>query len=73
MILVGFDRATKRFATEVAVPRGSWSAARQIANVPASDPDLLGSYSLTEAQVRQIATIAQIILDVRFEWVLEAS
>jgi hypothetical protein len=73
MILLGFDRATGRFATEVAVPHGSWRAAQQIANVPASDPDLSGSYSLTDAQVRQIAIVAQIILDVRFEWVLEAS
>jgi hypothetical protein len=73
MILVGFDRATGRFATEVAVPLGTWSAARQIANVPASHPDLLGSYWLTGTQVRQIATVTQITLDVQFDWFLEAA
>ena len=73
MILVGFNRATGRCATEVAVPLGTWSAARQIANVPASDPDLLGSYWLTGTQVRQIATVTQITLDVQFDWFLEAA
>src|SRR6516165_475962 len=72
-ILVGFDRSTGRFATEVAVPLGTWSAARQIAHVPASDPDLLGCYSLTDAQVRQLAAVTQIMLDVRFDWFLEAA
>jgi hypothetical protein len=73
MILVGFDRETGRFATEVAVPLGTWSAARQIASVPASGPDLLGSYWLTGAQVRQIATVPQIALDAEFDWFLEAT
>jgi hypothetical protein len=38
MTLVGYDRVTWRFAFAVTVPLGSWSAARQIANVPATTP-----------------------------------
>jgi hypothetical protein len=71
MKLVGFNRRTDRLAVEKAIPAEAASAVRTIANVPASDPDLLASYQLTEEQV--IAELARLTIEPdRFDYFLEA-
>lgn len=70
--IVGFDRPTAR-AVEHPVPPAAVPAARRIANVPATDPDLMGAYPLDTGQARQIAAVANITIDpARFDWFLEA-
>jgi hypothetical protein len=71
--VIGFDRSTERYATEVAVPRHVWAEARRIAIVPATDPDFKGSYPLDEVQVRQMAGVVGVRLDRRLDWFLEAN
>ena len=73
MKIVSYDRNTKGIAAEVRVPADAEGAARLIANVPASDPDLVAAYPLTRDQVRQIVAVAQIAIDPRgFDYFLEA-
>jgi hypothetical protein len=70
--VIGFDRSTERYATELAVPSHNWTKAREIAEVPASDPELMGSYPLDDVQARQIAAVTGLLMDPRLDWFLEA-
>ena len=54
--IVGYDRQTERLAVEHPVPPAAVPAAQAIANVPATDPDLIGAYPLDAEQARQIAS-----------------
>jgi len=71
--VIGFDRSTERYADEVVVQRHLWDDARRIAAVPATDPDLMGSYPLDEMQARQIAAVIGVRLNPRLDWFLEAN
>ena len=71
--IVGFDQR-ERVAFEAAIPAGAVSAVKKIAGVPASDPDLTGSYRLKIQQVREIADAAHIsVAPARFTYFLEAT
>jgi hypothetical protein len=70
--IVVFDGHTQRVAVEHPVPPAAVPAARRIANVPATDPDLMGAYPLDAEQARQIAAVANITIDPIFDWFLEA-
>ena len=49
------------------------TAALLIANVPPTDPDLVGAYPLTAEQARQIAELINITIEpAQFDWFLEA-
>ena len=54
MKIVGYDHNTEGLAVEVPVPADAVGAARLIANVPASNPDLVTTYPLTKDQARAI-------------------
>ena len=54
--IVGYG-ADDRVAVEKVVPPDVVAKARQLANVPADDPDLVTAYPLTEAQARAIADV----------------
>jgi hypothetical protein len=71
--IVGYDRQTERLAVEHPVPPAAVTAAMLIANVPPTDPDLIGAYPLTEEQARQIAEVANISIEpAQFDYFLEA-
>ena len=71
--IVGFDRHTERVAVEHPVPPAALTAAMLIANVPPTDPDLVGAYPLDADQARQIAELINITIEPdRFDWFLEA-
>jgi hypothetical protein len=71
--IVGFDRNTERVAVDHPVPPAVVPAARQIANVPLDDPDLVVAYPLDAKQARQIAELANITIEPdRFDWFLES-
>jgi len=71
--IVGFDRSSDLAAVELAVPRVVLAQVKRIADVPASDPDLLGSYPLDDRQVIKIAETAHITVDpVKYAYFLEA-
>jgi hypothetical protein len=61
--IVGYDRQTGRLAVEHPVPPAAVPAAQAIANVPATDPDLIGTYPLDAEQARQIAELANITIE----------
>ena len=61
--IVGFDRASDRATVEVDLPARALEAVRKIADVPSSDPDILGSYPLNERQIAMIAEVAHITID----------
>ena len=71
--IVGFDRSSDLAGIELNVPPQVLPRVMQIADVPDTDPDLLGCYPLDAVQVARIAEIAQIIIDPdRFIYFLEA-
>ena len=71
--IVGFDRHTERVSVEHPVPPAALTAAMLIANVPPTDPDLVGAYPLDADQARQIAELINITIEPdRFDWFLEA-
>jgi hypothetical protein len=71
--IVGFDRFSQVALVELDIPKLTLPKVREIAQVPDTDPDLLGSYPLTERQVAQIADVAQISVDPRgYSYFLEA-
>jgi hypothetical protein len=73
VVITGFDRITDELVSENVVPPGIVNIAREIANVPAGDPDIIGAYPLTERQVRAIADAAAItITPGPLEYFLEA-
>ena len=73
VVISGFDRGTDKLMIEVPLPAWAVSATRAISGVPVDDPDLVGAYPLTEDQVRQIAAVAQLVIDpAAFDWFIEA-
>jgi hypothetical protein len=62
--LVGYDRTTERVQSQHDIPAGRLPLIREIAHVPASDPDMIGSYPLEAAQARDVAGILNIKIDV---------
>ena len=58
IILSGYDRDTEFLVTLDIVPAHWLAAVSRIAAAPASDPDLLGVYPLTDAQAERIGELA---------------
>jgi hypothetical protein len=70
--IIGFDRQSDMAGVELDLPSELLDRVRIIANVPASDPDLIGSYQLDNAQIRQIAETTHLAFDPkRFSYFLE--
>ena len=53
--LVGYDRVTDRVADEHPVPAAVLPRAKQIARVPADDPDAAACYHLSSSGARDLA------------------
>jgi hypothetical protein len=71
--IVGYDRGTERVVAEHPIPPTTVTAAMPIANVPPTDPDLVGAYPLDAEQARQIAELINVTIDpANFDWFLEA-
>jgi hypothetical protein len=71
--IVGFGRRSERVAFEAHVPPPSVAKVRAIAKVPASDPDLTGSYPLDRRQIAAVAEEVHIHVDPsRLDYFLEA-
>ena len=56
--LTGYDKRTHKVGFEYPLREGRSSEVKQLAGVSVEDPDVLGSYPLTEQQVIAIAGIA---------------
>ena len=70
--IVGFD-GPEHPAFEVDVPPRAVNKVKKIAEVPSTDPDLMGSYPLNPRQVALIADPAHLTIDPsKFSYVLEA-
>jgi hypothetical protein len=71
--IIGFGRATDRIEVEVDVPAHALQAVMQIADVPASDLELIASYPLSERQLAMIAEAVHVTVDpAKFTYFLEA-
>jgi hypothetical protein len=60
--IVGYDRQTTSRRRTPRAP-AAVPAAQAIANVPATDPDLIGAYPLDAELARQIAELANITIE----------
>jgi hypothetical protein len=60
--IVGYDRATGRPTVSLDVPERRITRVKKIAGIATSD-DGLGSYPLTERQVREIAAVLECPID----------
>ncbi len=56
--LTGYDKNTEGVAVEYELPNQQANFVKRVAGVLAEDPDILGSYPLTEQQVIEIAGLA---------------
>ncbi len=71
--LTGYDKNTESVQVEYDLPDREASFVKQVAGVSSEDPDVLGSYPLTEQQVIQIAGVAGQPLNPRlYNYFLEA-
>jgi len=71
--IIGFDRSSELLAVELDVPSSAVDRVKKIADVPLSDPDLLGSCPLDEQQLARIAEAAHMAIDPsKFLYFLEA-
>lgn len=61
--LVGYDRVTERVAEEFDVPHNVIPAARELARVPADDPDAVMCYPLDPRQAQDLAAILNATID----------
>jgi hypothetical protein len=61
--LVGYDRASEHLAEEFEVPDSALSKAKELARVPADDPDAIMCYPLGVSGARALAEILQITVD----------
>lgn len=61
--IVGFDKSSELMASESEIPLAALPKVREIAQVPDTDPDLLGSYPLDAQQVKVIAELLHLSLD----------
>jgi hypothetical protein len=55
--LVGYDRQTDRMKVRFEIPEHLMPEVKNIAKVPADDPEAAWSYPLTEAKTRVIAQV----------------
>jgi hypothetical protein len=71
--IIGFGRASDRIEVEVDIPATALRTVMAIAEVPAGDPDLVGTYPLDERQTAMIADAVEVTVDPRkFTYFLEA-
>jgi hypothetical protein len=61
--LVGYDRLTERVAEEFAVPDAVLPRAKELAGVPADDPDAIMCYSLDAFGARDLAELIKARID----------
>jgi hypothetical protein len=61
--LVGYDRATELVAEEFAITPEKLQRARELAHVPADDPEVTGCYRLTAEEARELAWIIEARVD----------
>jgi hypothetical protein len=61
--LVGYDRATQRVADEYEVPDRVLARAKQLARVPAGDPDVMMCYPLGASEARDLADVLKARID----------
>ena len=61
--LVGYDRQTERVAEEFDVPDAVLPRARELARVPADDPDAIMCYPLDALRARDLADILRARID----------
>jgi hypothetical protein len=72
--VTAYDKKTEIRMAFFAVPKLVADAARRIARVPASDPDLTGVYPLTPEQIAEIGAKAGVRLDPdKYDYCLEAA
>nr|WP_294553022.1 hypothetical protein [uncultured Rhodopila sp.] len=70
--IIGFDHKTELAVIEEDIPAHLLMDVMRIADVPDTDPELLGCYPLTERQIADIAKAARISIDPeKFEYFLE--
>ncbi len=62
-ILVGYDRRTERVAEEFHVPDALLPKAKELARVPAEDPDALMCYPLDASEAQDLADLMQARID----------
>jgi hypothetical protein len=63
--LVGYDRVTERVAEEFDVPDAVLPKAKQLAGVPADDPDAVMCYPLEPSRARNLADILKAPIDTK--------
>jgi len=61
--LVGYDRATQRVVDEYEVPDRVLARARELARVPADDPEAMMCYPLDASEARELADILKARID----------
>ncbi len=71
--IIGFGRASDRIEVELDIPAAALRTVMDIAEVPSTDPDLIGTYPLNERQLAMIADAVDAAIDPRrFTYFLEA-
>ena len=61
--LVGYDRITERVAEEFGIPDGVLPRAKELAGVPADDPDAVMCYRLDASAAHDLADILKARID----------
>jgi hypothetical protein len=61
--IVGFGRSSDRIEVALDIPPDALAAVMRIAEVPDSDPDLIGTYPLNERQLAMIAETVHVTVD----------
>jgi hypothetical protein len=70
--LVGYDRATELVAEEFPIAPEKLPKARELAHVPADDPEVTGCYRLSAEEAQELAWIIEARVDPeRREYFLE--
>ena len=71
-IVAGYDKATERLTIEHDVPASLIEEVRSLAEVPDTDREAVGSYPLSLAAIRALASKIQAPLNVdAYDWFLE--
>ena len=61
--LVGYDRATELVAEEFPIAPEKLPKARELAHVPADDPEVTGCYRLSAEEAQELAWIIEARVD----------
>jgi hypothetical protein len=61
--LVGYDRSTERVMSQHDIPTQRLPVIKEIAKVPASDPDMIGSYILEDSEAKDVAGVLNVSID----------